>query len=68
MARLFRHPTLPSETEQSPHEPSNSHRHLTADTAEPVTGPVFPADDRAGDGYDWMDTLENTVWSALPAW
>jgi hypothetical protein len=43
-------------------------RHLTADTAEPVTGPVLPANDRAGDGYDWMDTLEGTAWSVLPNW
>ncbi|MFP5366798.1 MAG: hypothetical protein ACLGIS_08075, partial [Actinomycetes bacterium] len=26
------------------------------------------ADDRAGDGYDWMDTLEGTAWSVLPNW
>jgi hypothetical protein len=30
---------------------------VAADTAEAVTAPVLPADDRAGDGYDWMDTL-----------
>lgn len=40
----------------------------TNGTAEPVTTPVIPADDRTGDGYDWMDTLEGTVWSVLPAW
>ncbi|MCB5276060.1 hypothetical protein BJG92_03615 [Arthrobacter sp. SO5] len=38
----------------------------TADTAERVTAPVLPADDRAGDGYDWTDTLEGTAWSVLP--
>ncbi|MDJ0321995.1 hypothetical protein [Pseudarthrobacter sp. PS3-L1] len=35
-------------------------RTVTADIAEPVTAPALPADDRAGDGYDWMDTLEGT--------
>ncbi|WAH98722.1 hypothetical protein [Arthrobacter sp. MMS18-M83] len=43
-------------------------RTVTADTAEAVTAPVLPADDRAGDGYDWMDTLEGTAWSVLPNW
>ena len=43
-------------------------RTATADTAEPVTAPVLPADDRAGDGYDWMDTLDGTAWSVLPNW
>jgi hypothetical protein len=43
-------------------------RTTTADTAEPVTAPVLPADDRAGDGYDWMETLEGTGWSVLPNW
>ncbi|MCU1531108.1 MAG: hypothetical protein JWO49_679, partial [Arthrobacter sp.] len=43
-------------------------RTATADTAEPVTAPSLPADDRAGDGYDWMDTLEGTAWSVLPNW
>ena len=42
--------------------------HRTADTAETVTAPALPADDRAGDGYDWMDTLEGTAWSVLPNW
>jgi hypothetical protein len=28
---------------------------VTTDTAEAVTAPVLPADNRAGDGYDWMD-------------
>ena len=37
-------------------------------TAELVTAPVLPTDDRAGDGYDWMDTLEGTEWSVLPNW
>ncbi|WP_427008158.1 hypothetical protein [Pseudarthrobacter sp. H2] len=41
---------------------------ITTDTLEPVTAPVLPADDRAGDGYDWMDTLEGTAWSVLPNW
>jgi len=41
---------------------------VTTDTAEPVTGPVLPADDRAGDGNDWMDTLDGTAWSVLPNW
>ncbi|WP_434612715.1 hypothetical protein [Arthrobacter sp. A5] len=43
-------------------------RHRTVDTAETVIAPVLPADDRAGDGYDWMDSLENTAWSVLPNW
>ena len=43
-------------------------RTVTADTAEAVSAPVLPADDRAGDGYDWMDTLEGTAWSVLPNW
>ena len=43
-------------------------RTVTTETAEPVTAPVLPADDRAGDGYDWMHTLEGTVWSVLPNW
>jgi hypothetical protein len=43
-------------------------RTVTPDTAETVTAPVLPADDRAGDGYDWMDTLEGTAGSALPNW
>ena len=41
-------------------------RTVAADTAEPVTAPVLPDDDRAGNGYDWMDTLEGTAWSVLP--
>ncbi|WP_427136383.1 hypothetical protein [Pseudarthrobacter sp. S9] len=36
---------------------------VTGDTAEPVAAPVLPADNRAGDGYDWMETLEGTAWS-----
>ena len=43
-------------------------RAVTTDTAEPVTAPGLPADDRAGDGYDWIDTLEGTAWSVLPNW
>lgn len=43
-------------------------RTVTKDTAEPVTAPVLPADDRTGDGYDWMDTLDGTAWSVLPNW
>lgn len=43
-------------------------RTVTTDTAEPVTAPVLPANNRAGDGYDWMDTLEGTPWSVLPNW
>ena len=41
-------------------------RTVTTDTAEAVAAPLLPADDRAGDGYDWMDSLEGTVWSVLP--
>lgn len=40
----------------------------TTDTAEPVSAPALPTDNRAGDGYDWMDTLEGTPWSVLPNW
>lgn len=43
-------------------------RTVTTDTAEPVTAPVLLADDRAGDGYEWMDTLGGTAWSVLPNW
>lgn len=43
-------------------------RTVTTDTAEPVTVPVLPADDRTGGGYDWMNALEGTVWSVLPNW
>ncbi len=32
------------------------------------SAPALPADDRAGDGYDWMDTLDVTAWSVLPNW
>ncbi|MET4096762.1 hypothetical protein [Arthrobacter sp. UYCu712] len=39
---------------------------LTGDTAEPVTAPILPADSRAGDGYDWMDTLEDTAGRRRP--
>jgi hypothetical protein len=41
---------------------------VTTDTAEPVTAPALPADNRSGDGYDWMDTLEGTAWSVLSNW
>jgi hypothetical protein len=40
----------------------------TTDTAEPVTAPSLATDSRAGDGYDWMDTLDGTAWSVLPNW
>ena len=43
-------------------------RKATANTAEPVTAPALPADDRTGDGYDWMDTLDGTAWRVLPNW
>lgn len=43
-------------------------RTVTAETAEAVTAPVLPADDRAGAGYDWMDTFEGSAWSVLPNW
>ena len=40
----------------------------TEDTNETINAPALPADDGAGDGYDWMETLENTAWSILPNW
>lgn len=40
----------------------------TEDTREDVTVPALPADDRTGDGYDWMATLHGTPWAALPGW
>lgn len=40
----------------------------TKDTPETVQAPQLPADDRTGDGYDWMDTLANTQWAVLPNW
>jgi hypothetical protein len=43
-------------------------RRLTDDTPELLTAPDLPADDRAGDGYDWMAALEGTAWSVLPNW
>ncbi|WP_157356998.1 hypothetical protein [Arthrobacter sp. U41] len=43
-------------------------RTATTDTAEAVAAPALPADDRAGDGYDWMDILDGTAWSVLPNW
>jgi hypothetical protein len=36
-------------------------RTVTTDTAEPVAAPALPADDRAGDWYDRMDTLEGNL-------
>lgn len=41
-------------------------RRLTDDTAELLTAPDLPPDDRAGAGYDWMAALEGTAWSVLP--
>lgn len=43
-------------------------RTITADTGETVTVPALPVDDRAGDGYDWIDALEGTGWTVLPSW
>ena len=43
-------------------------RTVTKDTGETITAPELPADDRTGDGYDWMETLTGTSWSALPSW
>ena len=40
----------------------------TKDTNETVQAPQLPADDRTGDGYDWIDTLANTPWAVLPSW
>ena len=40
----------------------------TKDTAEAVSVPALPADDRSGDGYDWMETLTGTAWAVLPNW
>ena len=40
----------------------------TQDTCETVRAPQLPADDRTGDGYDWMDTLAGTPWAVLPNW
>ena len=40
----------------------------TKDTTETVQAPQLPADDRTGDGYDWIDTLVNTPWAVLPSW
>ncbi|WP_220033953.1 hypothetical protein [Arthrobacter psychrolactophilus] len=39
----------------------------TKDTSETVQAPQLPADDRTGDGYDWIDTLANTPWAVLPS-
>jgi len=43
-------------------------RPVTEDTAELVTAPALPADDRTGDGHDWMDTLDGAAWSMMPNW
>lgn len=43
-------------------------RTVTADTAETITAPGLPADDRTGDGYDWMATLPGSGWEPLPNW
>ncbi|MFJ6281338.1 hypothetical protein [Arthrobacter subterraneus] len=43
-------------------------RTTTTDTNETVAVPGLPVDDRMGDGYDWMETLEDTGWSTLPNW
>lgn len=43
-------------------------RTVTTDTEEPITAPGLPADERTGDGYDWMGTLPGTGWVALPSW
>ncbi|WP_299170029.1 hypothetical protein [uncultured Arthrobacter sp.] len=43
-------------------------RMTTTDTNETVAVPGLPVDDPMGDGYDWMETLEGTGWSALPNW
>jgi hypothetical protein len=43
-------------------------RTTTDDTGETVTVPGLPADDRTGDGYDWMESLDGTGWAALPNW
>ncbi|MDF9279098.1 hypothetical protein P4U43_15015 [Arthrobacter sp. EH-1B-1] len=43
-------------------------RTVTADTTETITAPALPADDRTGDGYDWMNTLNGSGWVPLPGW
>lgn len=43
-------------------------RTVAVDTGETITAPELPADDRTGDGYDWMETLLGTGWVALPSW
>lgn len=43
-------------------------QHITKDTGETVTAPTLPANDRSGDGYDWMGTLPGTPWSEMSAW
>ena len=60
--------TRPARAKRSNHRMSTQTltRTATTDTAEPVTSPVLPADNRAGDGHGWMDTLEGTPWPVLP--
>jgi hypothetical protein len=48
----------PSEAEHHLMSTHTQTRTFTVDTAEAVTDQVVPADDRSGDGYDWVDTLE----------
>jgi hypothetical protein len=67
-SRYSRHLPRPSETEHHLMSTETMTRTVTTDTAEAVTAPALPADDRAGDGYDWMDTLDGTAWSVLPNW
>ena len=67
-SRQVRHPPRPSETEHHLMSTQTTIHMATVDTAEKVAAPVLPADNRAGDGYDWMDTLEGTAWSVLPNW
>lgn len=40
----------------------------TEDTAEKVSVPALPVDDSTGDGYDWLETTYETVWSVMGAW
>ena len=68
VSRFFRRPPRPSESEHHFMSTAPRPRTVMTDTAEPVTAPVLPADDRGGDGYDWMAALEGTAWSVLPNW
>jgi hypothetical protein len=43
-------------------------RTVTTDTEEIIIAPELPADDRTGDGYDWMGTLPGSGWVPLPSW